>query len=121
MIGFCCGRKTHHFIKCVGALRFLARLWSIRTLTFLVQRFELVNISIDPLEFSIYNVFENRCSIVAKGVICMDENLIELLQIILNSDNPEQAIETAAKIISDYSQQLGSSDLQVSDDLPVSA
>lgn len=64
---------------------------------------------------------KNKCSIIAKGVICMDENVIELLQIILNSDNIEQAIETATKIISDYSQLLGSSDLQVSDDLRVSA
>lgn len=45
----------------------------------------------------------------------MNENLIELLKIILNSNNPEKAIETAAKIISDCSQQLGPSDLQVSD------
>lgn len=45
----------------------------------------------------------------------MNENLIELLKIILNSDNPEKAIETAANIISDYSQQLEPSDLQVSE------
>ena len=45
----------------------------------------------------------------------MNENLIELLKTILNSDNPEKAIETVAKIISDCSQQLEPSDLQVSD------
>ena len=45
----------------------------------------------------------------------MNENLIELLQIILNSDNPEQAAKIAEQIISDCSQQLEPSDLQVSD------
>lgn len=51
----------------------------------------------------------------------MNENVIELLQIILNSDNPEQAAKIAEQIISDYSQQLGSSGSQVSGDLRVSA
>lgn len=51
----------------------------------------------------------------------MNKNLIELLQIILNSDNPQKTYEIAAEIISDYSQQLEPSDLQVSDNRRASA
>ena len=35
----------------------------------------------------------------------MSNNLIELLKIIIESDNPEKAILTVAEIISDYSKQ----------------
>ena len=35
----------------------------------------------------------------------MSNNLIELLKIILENDNPEQAVLTAANIISDYQKQ----------------
>lgn len=45
----------------------------------------------------------------------MNENEIELLQMILNSDDPVQAIKKAAKIIADYSAQHGLSDSASSD------
>ena len=50
----------------------------------------------------------------------MNENEIELLQMILNSDDPVQAIKKAANIIFDYSAQHGLSDSISSDVLLVS-
>ena len=40
-----------------------------------------------------------------KGVFIMSNNLIELLNIILKNDNPEQAVLTVADTIFDYLKQ----------------
>ena len=40
-----------------------------------------------------------------KGVLTLSNNLIELLNIIINNKNPEQAVLTVAETISDYLRQ----------------
>ena len=42
-----------------------------------------------------------------RGEIQMSNNLIELLKLILENDNPEQAVLNVAEIIFDYSKQHG--------------
>ena len=44
----------------------------------------------------------------------MTQNELELINIIRNSNNPNQAVITATKIILDYLKQLGSSQEQAS-------
>ena len=47
----------------------------------------------------------SRCSQNMKGVLTLSNNLIELLNIIINNKNPEQAVLTVAETISDYLKQ----------------
>lgn len=48
----------------------------------------------------------------------MTENEKEIITLIRENDNPEQALVTVAVIILDFLKQLGSSEVQASADLP---
>ena len=43
--------------------------------------------------------------LIMKGEYIMSNNLIELFKLILENDNPEQAVHTVADIIFDYQKQ----------------
>ena len=72
----------------------------------------------------IQNIMEekNKCSVIAEGANNVaNENEIELIKIIRENDNQEQALVTAIEIILDFLTQHGSSEEQASADLRVLA
>ena len=63
---------------------------------------------------------KNKCSVIAEGAnIVVNENEVELIKIIRENDNQEQALVTAIGIILDFLKQHGSSEGQASADLRV--
>lgn len=63
---------------------------------------------------------KNKCSVIAEGAnIVVNENEVELIKIIRENDNQEQALVTAIGIILDFLKQHGSSEEQASADLRV--
>ena len=75
----------------------------------------LLTFQIIDITLKLERVFDARYE---RGIKTMTENEMELIRIIRESDNPSQALMTAAVIVLGFLKQNGSSSTQAAADLP---